>query len=229
MLANLNLILKDLIFPKQCFHCQAWGNFICAACSENLKSQIHQRCLVCQKPSLRGWTHPKCLNTLRPERLITIFDYHDPTIARLINTAKLSLVPDIFSELASVSCQRIEIQSSFWQQFVLCPIPQTRSKTRWRGFNQSELIANVFAQRFSLTIDRVLKKSRTTQQQKELNKEQRALSLRQAFQISQPTYIPKQALLIDDITTTGSTFVEAGKILKKAGVKTVWCLAIAQD
>ena len=221
--------LKDLIFPKQCFSCKAWGNFICFDCSQTLKSQLHQRCIICQKPSLGGWTHPKCQTKFTSDRLITIFDYHDQTISRLINTAKLALAPEIFSELARAGCNRLTIQSSDWNQFILCPIPQTRSKARWRGFNQSELIANEFSQRFNLVIDQVLQKSRTTRQQKELDKTQRSLNLQKAFLITQLEYIPKQIILIDDITTTGSTFIEAAKVLKKAGVKTVWCLAIAQD
>lgn len=221
--------LKDLVFPKQCFGCKSWGNFICTTCSQTLKSQTYQRCIICQKPSLGGWTHPKCKNAFRPDRLITIFDYQDSTLSGLINTAKLSLVPEIFSELAILSCARLEVQSLLWRQFVLCPIPQTRSKSRWRGFNQSELIAKEFGRRFQMAIDRILMKSHDTKQQKQLNKQQRTLNLRQAFQISQPEYIPRQVLLIDDITTTGSTFLEATKVLKKTGATTIWCVAIAQD
>ncbi len=229
MLQSVPRITKDLIFPKQCFSCKAWGNFICATCNQTLKSQTFQRCIICQKPSLGGWTHPKCNNRFRPDRLITIFDYQDSTLSRLINTAKSSLVPEIFRELAVVSCTRLEVQSPYWRQFVLCPIPQTRSKSRWRGFNQSELIAKEFGQQFQMAIDRILIKSRSTKQQKQLNKQQRTSNLRQAFQISQPEYIPRQVLLIDDITTTGSTFLEATKVLKKAGATTIWCVAIAQD
>lgn len=229
MIEIITQSLRDLIFPKQCFRCKSWGNFICAPCSQTLKSQTYQRCIICQKPSLGGWTHPKCKNSFRPDRLITIFDYQDLTLSRLINTAKLSLVPEIFSELARASCTRLEIQSPLWRQFVLCPIPQTGSKSRWRGFNQSELIAKEFSQRFQIAIDRILVKSRSTKQQKQLNKQQRTFNLRKSFQISQPEYLPKQILLIDDITTTGSTFLEATKVLKKAGVKSIWCLAIAQD
>lgn len=221
--------LKDLIFPEQCFSCEAWGNFICYNCSQTLKSQLHQRCIVCQKPSLGGWTHPKCKTKFTVDRLITIFDYHDQTISRLIIMAKLALVPEIFSELAHGGCNRLIIQSSDLQQFVLCPIPQTRSKARWRGFNQSELIAKKISHRFNLAIDKLLVKSRITRQQKELNRTQRYLNLQNAFLVTQSEYIPQQIILIDDITTTGSTFIEAAKVLKKAGAKTVWCLAIAQD
>lgn len=222
-------ILKDVVFPKQCFRCKVWGDYICLNCRDTLQPQTNQRCIVCQKPSLGGWTHPKCQNSFTPNRLVTIFDYHDPTISKLINTAKLSLVPEIFLELANAACDRLSIQSASWDKFVLCPIPQTNSKTRWRGFNHTELIAKQIEKQYKHSIDRVLIKSRNTKQQKELNKTDRALNLQQAFHISQPEYLPQQILLVDDITTTGSTFMEATKTLKKAKVKIVWCIAIAQD
>lgn len=222
-------ILKDLIFPKQCFQCQTWGNFICQLCSENLQSQPHQRCIACQKPSLGGWTHPKCNNRSTPDRLITIFDYHEKVVSKLINTAKLSLTPEIFTELSYAGCAKLQVQADEWLKFVLCPIPQTRSQTRWRGFNQSELISKVFSEEFSLAIDKVLHKSRSTRQQKILNKSQRQINLRNAFYVAEPEFVPAKIILLDDITTTGSTFLEATKILKQARVKTVWCIALAQD
>lgn len=221
--------IKDLLFPKQCFSCKAWGNFICDPCRSLLQTSSHQRCLVCQKPSLDGWTHPKCKNSHRPDRLITIFDYHDPIISRLINTAKLSLVSEIFTELTEASISNIEIRSEALSRFVICPVPQLQGKARWRGFNQSVTIARVLSNSYDLVIDSVLRKSFSTKEQKSLNKLQRKNNLRKSFQIVQPEYTPSKILLVDDITTTGSTFLEAARTLKLGGVKTVWCFALAQD
>ena len=39
----------------------------------------------------------------------------------------------------------------------------------------------------------------------------------------------KSALLVDDILTTGSTFYEAAKILKKNGFSQVWGVAFARE
>lgn len=35
-------------------------------------------------------------------------------------------------------------------------------------------------------------------------------------------------VLFDDVWTTGATMLEAAKVLKKAGVKRVWCLTLAR-
>ncbi|HAG27478.1 TPA: hypothetical protein DCG61_01695 [Patescibacteria group bacterium] len=228
MFDEIEIMIKDLIFPKQCFSCRTWGNFICSECESGLKVQTFQRCIVCQKPSLSGWTHPKCKKRYAPERLISIFDYHSKVVSSLINTGKSGLVPEIFSDLAFIAARKIKIRDEQIWKYILCPIPQTKSKARWRGFNQAELIARVLSKHFSLAVDNILVKPKATRQQKELNKEQRASNLRSAFSVSLGP-IPKQVILVDDITTTGSTFLEATIVLKRAGVKSVWCIAIAQD
>jgi ComF family protein len=228
MFHEIGVMIKDLIFPKQCFGCRTWGKFICDECEARLTIPSSQRCIICQKASLNGWTHPKCRKKHAPERLITIFDYHSLIIRNLINTAKSALVPEIFVDLAFTATHKMTIRDERIWQYILCPIPQTKQKTRWRGFNQSELIAKVFSQQFHLAVDNILIKSKTTRQQKELNKVQRASNLKGAFTLNLGP-LPKHVILIDDITTTGSTFLEATHVLKRAGIKSVWCLAIAQD
>lgn len=147
----------------------------------------------------------------------------------MINTGKIGLISDLFSELASIGFKRVRIEHAALDQFVLCPIPLTKFKKRFRGFNQSYIVAQIFSWRFNLAIDQILIKSQSTKQQKQLNRQQRQTNLSGSFAINDPSYLPSQVLLIDDITTTGSTFIEAAKTLKTAGVKTVWCLALAQD
>ncbi len=222
-------MIKDLLFPKICFNCNRLGKYLCNECCEYLPSPLHQRCIICQKPSLGGWTHPKCVRKQSPARLLTLFDYQNKLVAQLINSAKLSLAYELLEELADTALSRIRIENHLFSQFVICPIPQTKTKLRKRGYNHSEVIAKVWSKNLHMTIDKVLIKPRNTKEQKQLSKSERKSNLQNAFQINQPEYIPKQILLIDDITTTGATFREAAKVLLRAGAKTVWCLALAQD
>lgn len=222
-------MIKDLFFPKTCFGCNSWGKYICHACRDYLLPPAHQRCIICQKPSLGGWTHPLCKSSSTPDRLLTIFDYQNKLVRQLINTAKLSLAYDIFIELTTVAHQRITPSPQLLHKFVLCPIPQSKAKLRQRGYNHSEIIAKIIEKNLYLAIDKILLKQKQTKEQKQLNKKERRLNLRNSFFINQPEYIPAKVMLVDDITTTGATFKEAAKVLLRAGAKTVWCLALAQD
>ncbi len=223
-------IFKDIVFPKQCLNCHSYGLFFCEQCQKVLTIITRQRCIICQKESKYGFTHLECKKNLDvPDRLITIFDYHDPLISKAFNTAKLGLVSELINELAQIGCKKLAIQDSTFSNFVFCPIPLTRFKKRFRGFNQSELIAQIFAEKLSLPVDPILIKSRSTKQQKLLNKEQRSKNLGNSFRLAETTGLPSHVLLIDDVCTTGATFIEATKVLKQIGIKQVWCLALAQD
>ncbi len=219
----------DISFPKQCINCSAWNLYICLNCQQQLRMTTEQRCIVCQLPSQYGFTHEYCQTNDSPDRLMTIFDYRDKLVGKIINTTKLALVSELITELSLAAVDKIEAKNDEINNFVLCPIPMTRLKKRFRGFNQTELIVKVFAQKLDLPIDPLLAKSRSTKQQKVLNKEQRQKNLQSSFKVLYPESIPRNVLLIDDVSTTGSTFIEAAKTLKTAGVKNVWCLALAQD
>ncbi len=219
----------DITFPKQCINCSAWNLYICINCQQQLKMTVEQRCIVCQLPSRYGFTHEYCHTNDSPDRLTTIFDYRDKLVSKIINTTKLALVSELVTELSLVAVNKIGVENMEINNFVLCPIPMTRLKRRFRGFNQSELITKVFAQELNLPIDPLVAKSRSTKQQKVLNKEQRQKNLQSSFKILYPESIPSNVILIDDVSTTGSTFIEVAKTLKTAGVKNVWCLALAQD
>lgn len=139
------------------------------------------------------------------------------------------MVPDIFAELAEISSTFIEDPEKILNSFALCPIPARRSRIAYRGFNQSQVIAHTLSVKWNLVLDRLLLKNKTTKQQKHLKKNERRQNLKGSFGLADNRGLPRKAILIDDITTTGSTFLEASKVLKMAKVKNVWCLALAQD
>lgn len=221
-------LIKNLVFPKQCFQCQAWGDFLCSICSAAIPVVKHQRCIECQRPSMLGLTHPKCKTRYLPERLITIFNYQQPIIQQMINTGKLAMVPEIFSDLTNSAVLKLELTPMI-NQFALCPIPLSSYKQRFRGFNQSLIISQQFSRAFTLPIDNLLIKNNFIKQQKQLDKEGRKQNIQNAFKLINPQALPKHVLLVDDVTTTGSTFKAATKILKQSGIHTVWCIALAQD
>ncbi len=222
--------IRDTIFPKQCLECSAWSTFICLECRCKITPNKIQRCIECHKPSLLGITHPKCRTKFSPDRLVTVFNYQNSMVKKAITVAKIAMVPELLSELSSIAVSHITLSASCTQNnFVLCPIPTSRYKQRLRGFNSSTIIACYISNYFNLAVDNLLKKSNFIKQQKLLNKQQRHSNIRNAFLLPTKNGLPSYVILIDDVTTTGATFKEAARILKKHGIVKVWCLALAQD
>lgn len=221
--------LLDILFPKKCLRCEAWDTYLCTNCSKSIILNKHQRCIICQKPSLHGFTHPSCTNTISPNRLITIFDYNQSLVSKIINTAKSKHAQELIEDFSDYALQKVKIIHPLFHTFTISSIPITKSDKRHKGFNHSEIIAQATSRHLTLPIDNLLQKIKRTKPQKSLNKKDRNYNLKNSLQLRSPKCLPSHVLLVDDVTTTGATFLEASKVLKKAGVMTIWCLALAQD
>ena len=76
----------------------------------------------------------------------------------------------------------------------------------------------------------MLIRSKWTKTQKDLKKEARKENIEGVFKLKDGSNIENQNfILVDDVTTTGFTLLEATKILKRNGAKSVWCLTVARD
>ncbi len=110
-------------------------------------------------------------------------------------------------------------------------IPLHPTRYRWRGFNQSEIIGTAIAHTLSIPFIPLLKKTKITKMQAKLGKQDRLTNIRDCFAI-QEEYMPNTGtiILIDDVTTTGSTLLNAAQIIKQKNTQvTVWCVAAAKD
>lgn len=117
------------------------------------------------------------------------------------------------------------------KESVFIPIPLHKKKLRKRGYNQAELLAKGLSKHFNIPIVDCLQRVKETKTQVGLAKEERAENIKDAFAIK-PAFLEQirgfqQVFLIDDVATSGATLREAAKVLKKAGVKSVWGLTLA--
>lgn len=144
----------------------------------------------------------------------------------MIITGKYYFIPEVFVVLGMLAAEHIKRLDQF-DDFVICPIPLHPSRRRWRGFNQSEFIASAFEHSLNLPAIDLLKRNKNTKTQKDLSAQARQTNMHNAFVATQE--VPEKVILIDDVSTTGQTFLEASKTLKAAGARTVACISLAKD
>lgn len=113
----------------------------------------------------------------------------------------------------------------------LIPIPMYYKKEQERGYNQAELLADIISKEMAIPVCKgLLQKIVETQNQKDLDREDRGKNLQQAFFI-----MPEHAsilrgrtiFLVDDIYTTGATVDAASRCLKNAGAKKIYVITVA--
>lgn len=225
-------ILADVFYPKYCFGCKRASGYLCKFCVDQISVLEKSFCLVCNKPNVKGLTHSKCKTATTPDRLICALKYQDKIVSDMIITGKYYFIPELFTILGALTAHTIlqnhvDFPKEELNDFIVCAIPLHKQRHRWRGFNQTEIAGKIIAQAFNLPYANLLIRNRKTKTQKDLSYEARKTNMIDAFK---PQYQPpKKIILIDDVTTTGQTFLEAAKILKASGTEIVWCISIAKD
>jgi ComF family protein len=227
--------LLDILFPKNCYGCGENGSYLCDDCLNKIKINNCRICPVCNRPSIDGLTHLLCRKRYNLDGLTSIFEYKGLTKI-LIKKIKYRFIYEAGRELSEFFVTLLGEDRMFSlickPGTVLVPVPLHPSRRRWRGFNQSELLGRIIAQKLKIKfIPDLLKRVKKTQPQSFLTKQNRLKNIKNAFIFNQQfkNLIMKQLnfLLFDDVWTTGATLRECGRVLKKNGAKFVWGLTLA--
>ncbi|MBI2459677.1 MAG: ComF family protein [Parcubacteria group bacterium] len=112
---------------------------------------------------------------------------------------------------------------------LVVPAPLSKKRLRWRGFNQSELLARSVAEKYGLEFDGVsLIRTRHKKPQAKLTEAARLKNVKDCFEWRGGNLKKRNIILIDDVVTTGATLNECAKVLKAAGAGEVWGLVVAK-
>ena len=111
----------------------------------------------------------------------------------------------------------------------IVPVPLHRVRQRERGYNQALLLSQEISREMNLPVlSRSLVRTRFTRQQTRLSRKKRRGNVAGAFKVLDPESVrDKQILLVDDVTTTGSTLEECARALLDAGAACVYCITAA--
>ena len=222
-------LLLDFVFPAFCAGCKVEGTYLCVQCFRKVPRFQKQRCLICQKPSPFGKTHAEC-SKRKIDGIISALPYHDKVVKKLIGTFKYQFV-DISQTLARFILEEIDNQElrNFFKDFIIVPVPLHKNRFRWRGFNQSKLIAKILSEHLEIpTKENIIERTRYTKPQIELKHDERKENIKGAFSILEDV-AGKNFLIIDDVVTTGATLNEIAKALKKKKAHSVWAITLAAD
>lgn len=150
----------------------------------------------------------------------------------MIHAYKYHFVETLTHPLGTLFAQAVE-KSNLPLPTVIVPVPLHAKRLRYRGFNQSLLLANTLIQNMvalhTTPVKNILTRIRFTKpQQKTASKKERQENLQNAFQVNAP--VTDQIIwLVDDVATTHSTLSVCAQALKQAGAKKVYAVVLAQD
>jgi competence protein ComFC len=176
-------------------------------------------------------------SSLNDESVCAIFSYQDPKVKEIVWEVKYNgnrVLADKLGEiLYDFVTSELEDHNIFEKgEVLLIPIPISDKRRFERGWNQTELLAKAVKLRDSGNrfkyLPRALTRYRHTESQtKAESKKERQENIENSMRATIP--LPKESyvVLIDDVTTTGATFKEAKRALLEAGVRKIFCFAVA--
>jgi ComF family protein len=226
VLHRLTLSTLDLLFPPVCGGCGKVGSHWCEECQRRVQILNGTVCDVCGLPQD---THGIC-NACRAERPYfhalrawTVFE--DPVRKAL---HKLKYYRN-FSLGDALAAQMFAFTKGLnWQPDMLLPIPLGRQRMKERGYNQAGMIAEPLAMALDIEFaPKALMRRKETRSQVGLSKQERQKNVLGAFQVVAGVN-GKTILVLDDVSTTGSTLSSSAEALLSAGAKDVYALTVAR-
>jgi competence protein ComFC len=222
--------LIDFVYPKNCLNCRRSGFYLCPKCVSDV-GFASQKCIYCQKASIDGFVHSKCRRKYRIDGSVSVFR-HEKVIREGIIKLKYKFIYEMARELSVYMAYYLRYNvSAVPKKAVLVPIPLHPKRYKWRGFNQSQKLGEVLAKHMGWGFaPHLLVRTKLTTPQVKLKGDERRKNLKGVFAINPSYNLPTKTyplLLFDDVITTGATIIEAGKVLKRAGFKSVWGLSVA--
>jgi ComF family protein len=204
MLRWIDTVVKNLVAPPLCCHCQAEGSFLCSNCYEQLD-------FIVTDPAA---TRDQSTNLLSQTTHLGSFN---GVLKSLI--VKLKYQEQI--EVAQTLAQLLFHTTCIPPADLLIPIPAHPVRLKERGFNQALLICQELSKLTQVETLPCLRRVKTVAPQaqvkdKQLRQERQHLTMAadNSLVVRERLNAAHHILVIDDVYTTGATMHEAARALK---------------
>ena len=235
-LKKIITFFQSALFPPLCLSCkkafsgQSENNDLCARCLGNIQIFTTLFCPVCHSrlPENKKICHKDSRFLLGAatryqapiKDAIHYFKYRSwDRLAPMLGVYLVAYLRNLVSAGFSLDAH------------TLIPLPLHPSREKERGFNQSELLAEIISKTFNLPLEKnILIRAKNTRAQAELTDwEERQANLQNAFTVANPENLKgKNIILVDDVYTSGATMSAAAEVMRAAGAKKIIGLVLAK-
>ena len=237
--------LVDWLYPPRCRACAGRihgrdAEYFCAGCWQQIQRVEHPLCDVCGRPfpDASGDDHTCGVCLQRRPRFAAARawarypreDLADHPLRQVVQKYKYGRKVSLGKPLGRLMARGCHEFLNRIEADLIVPVPLHPKRLRWRGFNQSVLLARQISRVYGLPMDPfVLQRRKETPPQTRLTEDERRRNMRRAFALHLDKSVKDQTiLLVDDVYTTGATVNECSRTLKRGGAKEVYVLTLAR-
>jgi predicted amidophosphoribosyltransferase len=197
-------VVLDLLLPRRCLLCARAGTQLCDACLHALPSLAPPLCALCG--AAVAWPVSRC-RECTGRRLAFVSARaaapYDDAVRRLVHAWKERGIRSLADRAAELVAARVPRPAAELVTFV----PPDPWRGRRRGHHPAERLARALAERWELPC-RPLLRAAAAQRQRRLSRDERRRNPRFA---ALETGV--EAILLDDVYTTGATVDAAARAL----------------
>lgn len=240
--------LRDLLFPPKCAACHtllAWHSpteeaapSLCSTCFDEWESEEMETCGICARKVSECDCMPERMRKAKCASFRKLV-YYVPNKKTLVQNRLIYLIKRkhhdrayaFLSERLSKTAENLMQENGFEREDVIVTyLPRTRRAHLQNGIDQAAELARRVAENCSLEMKPLLCRTRGGEEQKKLTPVQRIHNARGSIDIRKDADCrDKVIFLIDDIVTTGNGMARCTKLLRHAGCRAVYALAVASD
>ena len=237
--------LVDWLYPPRCRACSESirgrdREYFCSTCWPQIQLVAHPFCAICGRPfpDSSGDDHVCGVCLARNPQYARAPSWAcypreeaiDHPLRQVIQKFKYGRRVALGKPLGRLMARGCEEFLLTCKTETIIPVPLHPRRLRWRGFNQSVLLARQIGRAYNLPLDCfALYRKMDTPPQTQLPEEERRKNMRGAFALSGKTAVKgKCLLLVDDVYTSGATVNECSRVLKQGGARAVFVLTLAR-
>lgn len=234
--------LLACLFPPRCPVCGElripWESSTCQRCAGVLHFITEPVCLCCGREIADGEKEYCAACETRPPSVLQNFAVwrYDKAMKKSIAAFKYGgrkEYADFYVRHMAAKIGKHLLRSGVT---VLVPVPVSRKRRRYRGFNQAELLAKQLAKELGLLSADLLLRVKNTVPQSSLTPAERQRNLADSIVWNEEAAkmlekAPAAVAVVDDIYTTGSTMSACARVLREQGIQRVYgvCVCIGTD
>lgn len=202
------------------------GSRWCGDCQQRVKILDGTLCEICGLPIAKAGICNACLSDKPHFHALRAWAVFENPLQTALHKLKYRRDMSMGDSLAS---QMISfVRKLNWPIDMIIPIPLGKQRKKERGYNQVGMIAKPLALALGVKYaPDQLSRRKETRSQVGLTKIQRRENVHEAFQAGAGVN-GKIVLVMDDVSTTGSTLSSSAEALYLSGAKDVYALTVAR-
>jgi competence protein ComFC len=218
--------MLDLLFPPVCGGCGGSGGRWCDKCKQKVQILNGVVCEICGLPQKTVGICNICLSERPAFRALRAWAVFDDPLRKALH--KLKYRRDIsLGDALTVQMIPFVVRLN-WPVNVIVPIPLGSKRYKERGYNQVGMVARPLSMALGLEyFPQGLRRQKETRSQVGLTRDERKENVHGVFATDRRIE-GKTVLIMDDVSTTGSTLSSAADALLLSGAKDVYALTVAR-